>query len=297
MVIGRAADIVVVGGQRQLRLLGYGLVVQPMLEDGLEALEGMGAQAGSVPCGKSPPVDLLRRLGPGAQDAEAGTVRRLGMVPGGQHRGDELGRGRPRFLGPAHEPLGRPIPVLAVGFKPVFSQRGRVALLIRTPMTGHPLAPVEALHGIGREAHLQRPFNQLIGYGVVTFDLPVVVDVHPDLFPLGIDGWGNRQGLEGRAVQGLEERATRAGSLFERPLVERVQPLAYGFVQLAQGEKGSVAQAGQNPAFDHLDADLDLGLIARLAHSGGQYADPIMGGPVLVSGIDVRFIPMRLGNA
>lgn len=82
-------------------------------------------------------------------------------------------------------------------------------------------AGVEALHGAGRQTHLQLLLHQLVGHRVVMpVDLDVVVDVHPSLLPLGIDVGLLRQRAQGRAIQAVEGRLSGARQLLERPLVE-----------------------------------------------------------------------------
>ena len=67
-------------------------------------------------------------------------------------------------------------------------------------MAGDALAAMEALDGVGGDAHVHLFFDERMGHGVVmAMDLDVIVDVDPGLLPLGVfvrfDGQGRRAGL------------------------------------------------------------------------------------------------------
>jgi hypothetical protein len=64
-----------------------------------------------------------------------------------------------------------------------------------------------------------------------------------------------------------------AGQLLERALVQIGQQHGDGPVQLGQAEEAPVAQPRQDPALDHLHADLHLGLVARV-RPGAPAAPP-----------------------
>jgi len=68
----------------------------------------------------------------------------------------------------------------------------------------------------------------------------------------------------------------RARQFFEGALVERYPEVFDRGVEFAEGEKGMVAQAGENPAFDHLHADLDFGFVAGPPGSGRDNRHPIV---------------------
>jgi hypothetical protein len=46
-----------------------------------------------------------------------------------------------------------------------------------------------------------------------------------------------------------------------------------------------------------LDADFDLGLVPRPARASRQYGYAVMLGQVSVTGVDIRFVTVRFGNA
>ncbi|MCY1365997.1 hypothetical protein D9M69_528730 [compost metagenome] len=101
---------------------------------------------------------------------------------------DHPGSVRPRLLGPADQPLRRPLGMLAMALGHVLGLCAVPALVPRAQVAGHPLIAVEALHRPRCQAHLQLLLHQLVGHRVVMpLDLDVVVDVHPYLLPLGRD--------------------------------------------------------------------------------------------------------------
>ena len=122
------------------------------------------------------------------------------MLSGREHTQDEFFRGRSGFGGPVGQSLRRPVAGLAVRLGHVVRDRGVASLLVSAPVTGNPVATVEALEGGFRDAHIQLFFNERMGYRViVAVHRHVVVDVHAGLFPLGVHvrllGRGCRAGL------------------------------------------------------------------------------------------------------
>ena len=110
------------------------------------------------------------------------------MAPPLEDGGDQGGVGRPDFLGPADEALGRPLTHPAVLLGHVL-RHGGVTPPARGPdVTGDALAAVEALDGAGRQSDVELSSDQRVGDGVVVpVDLDVVVDVHAGGLPLGED--------------------------------------------------------------------------------------------------------------
>jgi hypothetical protein len=79
--------------------------------------------------------------------------------------------------------------------------------------------------------------------------------------------------------------------------IELVEELADGGVGLGQREEPPVPELGQDPSLDDLDADLDLGLVARLARSGRDHGGAVMGRHLGVGAVDVGLVEAGLGDA
>ena len=75
-------------------------------------------------------------------------------------------------------------------------------------VAGHALAAVQALHDVGGDARVELAPDQGVGNGVVVaLDLDVVVDVDPNLLPLGEHVALGGQRAKRGAVELLEQRA------------------------------------------------------------------------------------------
>ena len=152
-----------------------------------------------------------------AQYAQAGPAGLLRVLAGIHHTPDEFLGSWPGPGSPFVQSFRRALPGLAVRFRHVGRYHGMVPLLLRTPMTGDPLAPVETLDHVARDAHLDLPFDQGMGHRVVVaLDRDVIIDVHAGLLPFRIDVGLRRQRLECRLIQLLEVLSAATGELSER---------------------------------------------------------------------------------
>ena len=157
-------------------------------------------------------------------------------------------------------------------------------------MACHAPPAVQALHGGGGETNIELSAHQGVGDGVVVpVDLDVVVDVDPDLLPLGEHVALGGQRAKCRTLKLLEHRAPRPRELAERALVEPFQQPGDGGVEL--GER-AVTQRGQDPALHDLHGDLHLRLVARAPCPGGQHRHAVVAGQVVVGRVDVRLVAM-----
>jgi len=68
-------------------------------------------------------------------------------------------------------------------------------------------------------------------------------------------------------------------------------------IQLDQREEAAMAQLRQHEALDDLDRDLDLRLIARLHHTGGEHNAAVVVGEVLVRPVDAGLVARWLRDA
>ncbi len=78
--------------------------------------------------------------------------------------------------------------------------------------------------------------------------------------------------------------------MFHWPGVELVEQLADGSVQIGQAEKGVVAQAGQDPALDHLDTDFHLGLVLGLTNASRNDRRTVVLSQVMVGGVQIWLV-------
>ena len=98
--------------------------------------------------------------------------------------------------------------------------------------------------------------------------LDVVIQAGPAAAPLRVGIRRVRQRQQGLALDRLEQRTAAGAEVAHGPVVQVGDQLADRAVQLRQGVEPAMAQPGQDPALDNLHGDLDLGLVARLAHPG-----------------------------
>src|SRR5690625_7058879 len=85
-----------------------------------------------------------------------------------------------------------------------------------------------------------------------------------------------------------------ARPLLEWPLVVLGEQLPDGVVQLAQGEEGSLAEAGKNPVANRFHARLDLRFILRVALPGRNHRQPVMPSEIQAGGVQYRFVQVRV---
>jgi hypothetical protein len=69
------------------------------------------------------------------------------------------------------------------------------------------------------------------------------------------------QGLERRPIDLLKQRASADTGDLHRPLVDGIDPLANGRVQIDEREKRAMAQGRQDPALRDLDTHLGFGFL------------------------------------
>ena len=76
-----------------------------------------------------------------------------------------------------------------------------------------------------------------------------------------------------------------------------MQTLGDRGVHLREAEEGAVAKGHEDLALGDLHADLDLGLVARLAHAGGHDHASVVGGELGVGGVDLGLVAIRALDA
>src|SRR5205807_964558 len=140
------------------------------------------------------------------------------------------------------------------------------------------LALAEQLDGVGSDARVELLADQPMRHRVVMpLDIDVVVEPDPTNSPLGIFVGFGRQLLQRRAIEFEEQIAPADAKTAHRPRVEIDNQLGDRLVQLGEREETAVPEPRQYPPFDYQNADLDLGLVARLARPCRQDRGAVMG--------------------
>ena len=176
----------------QGQFLFQGLLIELVVQDGLDALVGAGPKMEGASAGGFQSHILDGFAEP--DDSQAGTEALFGVGPILEDFLDDEGADRPDGGGPVHHAAGGPLQVSLVRLGSMFIQGREAAWLVTAPMSGHAFALVEELDGRVREPHVHRLMNQGIGDAVVVVvNLNMVVDVHLGLLPLGEDEGFSRQ--------------------------------------------------------------------------------------------------------
>ena len=296
MVVAAAADVFVL--DRQLVGHGFGAkcAVQAVLQDRLHRAVGAGADVHAALAGG------LQPLGPvaadQAQDPQTGAEPLLGMRLGGQDPLDQRDGGRADRLGLAQQPAGRPFGVAAVRARHVIGDRGVPVRPGVTDMAGDPLTLVEQLDGLVGDPRLDHLAHQAIRHRIKKpVHLDEVIHARPAATPFRVGIRRVRHRQKGLALDRLEQRAAGGAEMAHGPVVQVGDQRADRTVQLCQGVEPAMTQPSQNTALDDLDANLDLGLVARLAHSGRQDRRAVMGRHVLVGPAGAGLVAAGRGDA
>ena len=169
--------------------------------------------------------------------------------------GDELGR--------------RPFAVRAVRCRHVLGVGREGAPDGAVGVHRHALLAGEGLHRRAADAQLDLGAHQPVRHAVVVaVELDVVVDVHARALEAHDGHAARRQRPQRRLIQPPEGLAAAAGQLLERARVQVGDELADRRVELGQAEEAAVAQAREDPSFDHEHRALDLRLVPRMRGPG-----------------------------
>jgi hypothetical protein len=143
------------------------------------------------------------------------------------------------------------------------------AFMGRAPVAGAAFPLGDAFHHGRPEADVQWLAHQRVGHGVVVAcDFDVVSNSDSGTLPRGILIGLCREGPEGRTVEGLKQRLAGAGEVFAGAGIPGAQAGSAGGMDRGQRKEGVVPQAGQHPAFHHVHAHFNLGLIPGLGRPG-----------------------------
>jgi hypothetical protein len=128
--------------------------------------------------------------------------------------------------------------------------------------------------------------------------VPIDIDVVIDIDAAALEGshliGQGGQRLQNRSVESLEPFAAVARQFLEGAAIEVFEQFGDGDIDLVQAEETPVAQAGQNPAFDDLDAHFNLGLVLRLSRSRRENYRPVMGCEIQRGPVGPRLVAVRL---
>jgi hypothetical protein len=102
---------------------------------------------------------------------------------------------------------------------------------------------------------------------------------------------------ERRPIERLEQLGAALAEPAHDAVVEVGNTFLDGAIELGEGEELPMANARQHPSLDDLNRDLDLGLVARLAHAGRQHDEAVVVGQVLIGSVDARLVARWLGHA
>ena len=158
-------------------------------------------------------------------------------------------------------------------------------------MTGYTVALIEDLHCSARAADIHLLAHQLIRRAVVVlvqFDVVVEVDARP--LPLRIHeppGW---QRLQRRTIDQTIQLGSRAGHLAKGLLIQLVNQLQDGVIQLRQAEELPLAQCRQHPTLNDLNSKFRLGFVPGMIRPCRKYPHAIMDRQIAIGAIQFRLV-------
>ena len=105
-------------------------------------------------------------------------------------------------------------------------------------MAGHGFAVIEALDGVGGDAHIDLFADQLLGDAVIVgIGFDVIVDIDCGDFPFGIGVGLERKRFEGRFIKCFKQVLAAAGQLLESGGVEFGQKRGNGIIELPKARR------------------------------------------------------------
>ena len=193
------------------------------------------------------------------QDAEAGAKALFGMPPAGEHGDDQPFGVRPDLAGPAAEPIRRPVGVTPVRTRHVIGIRAVPAADVATLVDADALTAMEDLDHARGDAHIDLGADQRVRNRIEkVVDLDVIIEIDARAFPFGELPIGRRQGIEGVALDLLEQLAAADAELAHGPLVHALHGERDGGVAFGEREEGLPAQSPENVGLRESHARLRL---------------------------------------
>src|SRR5215470_870139 len=149
----------------------------------------------------------------------------------------EVARERADGNRPVEKAAWRPFEMSAVRFGHVLGDGRMATLTIRARMEGDALVIEKALDRSGRDADIELSFHQRVRDAVVmAVKLDMIVDVDAGFLPFGVFVGLEWKRFKSRLFKRLKLRMARAGQLFERLAIERVEKGPDTQVEVGQGE-------------------------------------------------------------
>ena len=163
---------------------------------------------------------------------------------------------------------------------------------------GDALSLMEDLDGAVRDPDPELLFGHGVGHRVIVLGgLDMVIETGAALLPFGVLVGLARQRLQRRLVERLEQLPAGRAEMLCPARVEIVQQLADGLVQFREAEETAISQAGQDPAFDDLDADFHFRFVAWFARPRRHDGGVAMGRHAGVSSVDLGIVQAGLDDA
>ncbi len=236
------------------------LLVGTGLQDGAHRPLGRRANHECALARRFQPV--LAVLARQRQQTQAGAVSHFRVRTVRQQMPDDrLGADADRCA-PVQQPARGPFHVGAVSRRHMLGHGGVLPLEPTASVGGDALAAVQDFHTVTRHARVDFLTHKAVRCAVVmTVDLDVRVNVDAALLEGGDFVATRRQRAQCRFVEPLEPLASSAIELLERPRIQVVDQPGDRLVQFGQTVEPVIPEAGENPSFDDLYADLDLRLI------------------------------------
>ncbi len=190
------------------------------------------------------------------------------------------------------------MPRQALRTRHVFGDRGVSATTGATQVDGDPFAFAEQLDGMGGDARVELLTDQPVRHRVIVpVDVDVIIGRDAADPPFGVFVGLGGERLERRAIEFQEQIAAADAEAAHRAGIEIDDEFGDRLVQLTEREETAVPEARQDPALDHQHADLDLGLVARLARPCRQDRGAVMGRQVEIGPVEAGFVPVGAGDA
>ena len=138
----------------------------------------------------------------------------------------------------------------------MFSHGGVVPTAGPAHVCGDALAFMEDLDGALGDPGPEFLPSQGMGHRIVMLgDLDMIIEAGAAFLPFGVLVCLARQRLQRRLVECLEQLPAGCAQVFCDAPVHLFQQFMDGLVQLGEAEEAAIAQPGQDPTLDDLDAD------------------------------------------